>query len=127
MCLDVITDPKPNPKAKGIGWKTLCHREGRLTSLFFYGRQYLAWCLRGWKWSQASRTVIAASRADARGRQRYRAGIHVFRVRNDARAWQSEPDEVVRRIEWQGLICRGTQEGNDVLVVERARLLKEKP
>jgi hypothetical protein len=33
---------------------------------------------------------------------------------------------ITRKVEWQGLICRGTQREGDVLVVERARLLEKK-
>ncbi len=125
MCLTTITDPEPDPNTKGLGEKVLQQCDGQLFSLYYGPGPELIieepWVVGTWY------TAGEHVAHDASGRD-YRAGIHIFCDRLQAESWRSNDmgyDIVVRKVEWQGLICRGRQEGLDVLVVERARLLEE--
>ena len=126
MCLGVITDPKPDPKAKGTGdWKVLACYDGKLESPCYcpkVGAKF--WNSRTWrragdemKWTRSGPGLEPTL---------YRAGIHLYCTRKAARASKTYSSYAVRQVEWQGLICRGTEGGHDVLVVERARLLEKK-
>ena len=122
MCLGVITDPKPDPKAKGTGWKVLARYDGKLESPCYcpkIGATF--WNSRTWR---RAGDKMAWDRCDPEPK-RYRAGVHLYRTRKAARASKTYSSYAIRKVEWQGLICRGTEGGYDVLVVERARLLKQ--
>lgn len=122
MCLSTITDPEADPKAKGTGWKALVCHNGKLESPCFGPQKGAAsWNLRTWRRAGNRTEVARHGDPDA---ARYRAGIHLFRTRATARAWAGGSGPI-RKVEWQGLICRGTQREGDALVVECARLLEK--
>jgi len=123
MCLGAITDPTPDPKAKGIGWKVLAWYNGKLESpCYRAGVGTKFWNSRTWR---RAGDAMDWARRDCESKS-YRAGIHLYRTRKAARASKTYSSYAVRKVEWQGLICRGTEGDCDVLVVERARLLEKK-
>lgn len=123
MCVDTITDPTPDPKAKGTAWKVLEQRGDQLFGAYYSPRadieQEEPWAVDAWY-------TAGEDLANVDDGSEYRAGIHVFCDREQAGTWREEwGHAVVRKVEWQGLLCCGVQEGLDALVVERARLVKE--